>query len=76
MRKALRGCPPTGNPGKRRCSTCTRTTNVTVGASKDDTLDFGASHRGYTPMTFYGEDCGLVVVSDTEVGLFWAFDDV
>ncbi len=51
-------------------------TNVTVGARKDDTLDFGASHWGYTPMTFYGEDCGLVIVSDTEVGLFWSFDDI
>ncbi|MGW7329293.1 hypothetical protein ACWGIU_12030 [Streptomyces sp. NPDC054840] len=51
-------------------------TNVTVGARKDDTLDFGASHWGYTPMTLYGEDAGLVIVSDTEVGLFWAFDDI
>ncbi|KOU20710.1 hypothetical protein ADK51_24155 [Streptomyces sp. WM6368] len=34
----------------------------------------GTSH-GWTPMTFYGEDSGLVVVSDTEVGLFWTFGD-
>ncbi|MBT2457245.1 hypothetical protein [Streptomyces sp. ISL-86] len=49
-------------------------TNVTVGAGKNGTLDFGASHWGYTPMTFYLEDAGLVIVSDTEVGLFWTFD--
>ncbi|MEU9232252.1 hypothetical protein [Streptomyces subrutilus] len=40
------------------------------------TLDFGGKSVGWMPMTFYGEDCGLVVVSETEVGLFWAFDDV
>ncbi|MGW7462602.1 hypothetical protein [Streptomyces sp. NPDC054797] len=40
------------------------------------TLDFGGTPVGWTPMTFYGEDCGLVVVSDTEVGLFWAFGDI
>ncbi|MEV6682533.1 hypothetical protein AB0N09_37580 [Streptomyces erythrochromogenes] len=51
-------------------------TNVSVGARRDGTLDFGASHWGYTPMAFYGEDAGLVVVSDTEVGLFWTFDDI
>ncbi|MFE5724842.1 hypothetical protein ACFYYM_35205 [Streptomyces erythrochromogenes] len=51
-------------------------TNVSVGARTDGTLDFGASHWGYTPMAFYGEDAGLVVVSDTEVGLFWTFDDI
>ncbi|MER5418049.1 hypothetical protein [Streptomyces virginiae] len=39
-------------------------------------LDFGGQSVGWTPMTFYGEDCGLVVVSDTEVGLFWTFGDV
>ncbi|MFE9635045.1 hypothetical protein [Streptomyces sp. NPDC006463] len=49
-------------------------TNVTVGARKNGTLDFEASHWGYTPMTFYWEDAGLVIVSDTEVGLFWTFD--
>ncbi|MCX4958917.1 MULTISPECIES: hypothetical protein [Streptomyces] len=49
-------------------------TNVTVGAGRNGTLDFGASHWGYTPMTFYWEDAGLVIVSDTEVGLFWTFD--
>ncbi|MEU9303948.1 hypothetical protein [Streptomyces sp. NPDC048269] len=40
------------------------------------TLDFGGKSVGWMPMTFYGEDCGLVVVSDTEVGLFWAFGDI
>ncbi|WP_405423710.1 hypothetical protein [Streptomyces erythrochromogenes] len=40
------------------------------------TLDFAAgTSRDWSPMTFYGEDSGLVVVSDTEVGLFWTFDD-
>ncbi|WP_405439213.1 hypothetical protein OG373_17935 [Streptomyces avidinii] len=39
------------------------------------TLDFGKP-MGWLPMTFYGEDCGLVVVSETEVGLFWAFGDI
>ncbi|MET9573381.1 hypothetical protein ACFYNW_15165 [Streptomyces virginiae] len=39
-------------------------------------LDFGLNSVGWSPMTFYGEDCGLVVVSDTEVGLFWAFGDI
>lgn len=39
-------------------------------------LDFGGQSVGWTPMTFYGEDCGLVVVSDTEVGVFWTFGDV
>ena len=23
----------------------------------------------------HSEDCGLIVVSDTEVGLFWSFSD-
>ncbi|MFJ3975775.1 hypothetical protein [Streptomyces sp. NPDC090021] len=49
-------------------------TNVTVGAGRGRTLDFGASHWGYTPMTSCWEDAGLVIVSDTEVGLFWTFD--
>ncbi|MGW3328353.1 hypothetical protein [Streptomyces virginiae] len=39
------------------------------------TLDFGRP-VGWSPMTYYGEDCGLVIVSETEVGLFWAFDDI
>ncbi|MER5776284.1 hypothetical protein ABT144_18685 [Streptomyces sp. NPDC002039] len=40
------------------------------------TLDFGGESIGWRPMTYYGEDCGLVVVSDIEVGLFWAFGDI
>lgn len=56
-------------------STFTCHTNVTVGAPGNGTLDFGASHWSYSPMTFYWEDSGLVVVSDTEVGLFWNFAD-
>ncbi|MFE5534359.1 hypothetical protein [Streptomyces sp. NPDC056492] len=50
-------------------------TNVTVGAPGTGTLDFTSSHWSYSPMTFYWEDSGLVVVSDTEVGLFWNLAD-
>ncbi|APU41528.1 MULTISPECIES: hypothetical protein [unclassified Streptomyces] len=40
------------------------------------TLDFtAATSHGWSPMTFYGEDSGLVVVSEAEVGLFWTFGD-
>ncbi|CAM5665654.1 hypothetical protein [Streptomyces avidinii] len=49
-------------------------TNVSVGTRRNGTLDFESSQWGYIPMTFYWEDAGLVVVSDTEVGLFWTFD--
>ncbi|MGW7462603.1 hypothetical protein [Streptomyces sp. NPDC054797] len=49
-------------------------TNVTVGAGRNGRLDFGSSQWGYLPMTCYWEDAGLVIVSDTEVGLFWTFD--
>ncbi|WP_030851859.1 hypothetical protein [Streptomyces sp. NRRL F-4474] len=45
-------------------------------ARRTGKLDFGGKSIGWTPMTFYGEDCGLVVVSGTEVGLFWAFGDI
>ncbi|MFB8397810.1 MULTISPECIES: hypothetical protein [Streptomyces] len=45
-------------------------------ARRVGTLDFGGQPMGWVPMTFFGEDCGLVVVSDTEVGLFWAFGDI
>ncbi|MFJ4862386.1 hypothetical protein [Streptomyces sp. NPDC088748] len=50
-------------------------TNVSH-TGRTGSLDFtpGTSH-GWTPMTFYGEDSGLVVVSDAEVGLFWTFGD-
>ncbi|MFJ3520581.1 hypothetical protein [Streptomyces sp. NPDC090131] len=49
-------------------------TNVTVGGPRNGALDFDSSHWGYSPMTFYWEDAGLVIVSDTEVGLFWTFE--
>ncbi|MEU2134754.1 hypothetical protein [Streptomyces sp. NPDC018352] len=39
------------------------------------TLDFTTSHWGYSPLSVYTEDCGLVVVTDTEVGMFWNFAD-
>ncbi|MGW4505339.1 hypothetical protein ACWENO_11895 [Streptomyces sp. NPDC004436] len=50
-------------------------TNVSTGP-RNGTLDLRGNSPGWTPMTGYGEDCGLVVVTDTEVGLFWAFGDI
>ncbi|GGQ54068.1 hypothetical protein AB0G19_14010 [Streptomyces althioticus] len=51
-------------------------TNVSKRGSAPGTLDFTLKTFGYTPMTVFTEDCGLVVVSDTEVGLFWNFNDL
>ncbi|MGV9320401.1 hypothetical protein [Streptomyces sp. NPDC003660] len=39
------------------------------------TLDFSIPNWGYSPLSVYSEDCGLIVVSDTEVGMFWNFSD-
>ncbi|WP_406422491.1 hypothetical protein OH809_11450 [Streptomyces sp. NBC_00873] len=39
------------------------------------TLDFTTPNWGYSPLGVYSEDYGLVVVSDTEVGMFWNFAD-
>lgn len=38
-------------------------------------LDFTTPDWGYSPLTAYTEDYGLVVVTDTEVGMFWNFAD-
>ncbi|MEV7172787.1 hypothetical protein AB0O18_24170 [Streptomyces sp. NPDC093224] len=50
-------------------------TNVSTGP-RNATLNLRAHSPGWAPMTCYGEDCGLVVVTDAEVGLFWAFGDI
>ncbi|MGV9559420.1 hypothetical protein [Streptomyces sp. NPDC003522] len=51
-------------------------TNVGRTGSAPGTLDFTLEGLEYSPMTVFTEDCGLVVVSDTEVGLFWNFNDL
>jgi len=51
-------------------------TNVGRTGSAPGTLDFTLESLGYSPMSVFTEDCGLVVVSDTEVGLFWNFNDL
>ncbi|MFF3998040.1 hypothetical protein ACFYX8_32655 [Streptomyces cyaneofuscatus] len=38
-------------------------------------LDFTSSSWAYSPLSVYSEDYGLIVVSDTEVGMFWNFAD-
>ncbi|MEU8761070.1 hypothetical protein [Streptomyces sp. NPDC048659] len=50
-------------------------TNVTRPGGPPGTLDFTSPNWGYAPLGVYSEDYGLVVVSDTEVGLFWNFSD-
>ncbi|MEU9701942.1 hypothetical protein [Streptomyces sp. NPDC047981] len=50
-------------------------TNVKKPAHVRGTLDFTTRNRAYSPLSVYTEDCGLVVVADTEVGLFWNFAD-
>ncbi|MCS0635826.1 hypothetical protein NX801_09130 [Streptomyces sp. LP05-1] len=50
-------------------------TNVSKRGSAPGTLDFTLDSFGYSPMGVYMEDCGLVVVTDTEVGLFWNLAD-
>ncbi|MCV2459731.1 hypothetical protein OEB94_10685 [Streptomyces sp. ICN988] len=51
-------------------------TNVSKNGSEPGTLDFTRKELGYNPMTVFTEDCGLVIVSDTEVGMFWNFNDL
>lgn len=51
-------------------------TNVSKRDSAPGTLDFTKEGMGYSPMSVFTEDCGLVVVSDTEVGMFWNFNDL
>ncbi|MFI1015979.1 hypothetical protein [Streptomyces sp. NPDC020965] len=48
-------------------------TNVSKQGSPSGTLDFALKGFGYSPLSTYMEDCGLVVV--TEVGMFWNFSD-
>ncbi|MEU3681475.1 hypothetical protein AB0E99_11210 [Streptomyces sp. NPDC030592] len=50
-------------------------TNVNMPGHVRGTLDFTSSSCAYSPLSVYTEDCGLVVVSDTEVGMFWNFSD-
>lgn len=50
-------------------------TNVNKPGHVRGTLDFTSSSWAYSPLSFYSEDYGLVVVSDTEVGMFWNFAD-
>ncbi|WP_037858305.1 hypothetical protein [Streptomyces sp. NRRL S-340] len=51
-------------------------TNVSKTGSAPGTLDFTLEGLGYSPMSVFTEDCGLVVVSATEVGMFWNFNDL
>ncbi|BAU84436.1 hypothetical protein SLA_3528 [Streptomyces laurentii] len=48
-------------------------TNVDRPGAVPGTLDFTTSNWGYSPLSVYTEDCGLIVVSDTELGMFWNF---
>ncbi|MEU2159536.1 hypothetical protein QRN89_30040 [Streptomyces chengbuensis] len=50
-------------------------TNVRRTGSAPGTLDFALEGLEYAPLSVLMEDCGLVVLSDTEVGLFWSFSD-
>ncbi|MFF0381701.1 hypothetical protein [Streptomyces sp. NPDC004286] len=50
-------------------------TNVDRPGAAPGTLDFSIPNWGYSPLSVYSEDCGLIVVSDTEVGMFWNFSD-
>lgn len=50
-------------------------TNVKKPGHVRGTLDFTESSWAYSPLSVYSEDYGLIVVSDTEVGMFWNFAD-
>ncbi|WP_369145143.1 hypothetical protein [Streptomyces sp. R44] len=50
-------------------------TNVQKPGHMRGTLDFTASGWAYSPLSVYSEDYGLIVVSETEVGMFWNFSD-
>ncbi|MEU5373657.1 hypothetical protein ABZ362_32635 [Streptomyces sp. NPDC005951] len=50
-------------------------TNVNKPGHVRGTLDFTSSGWAYSPLSVYSEDYGLIVVSDTEVGMFWNFAD-
>ncbi|MCS0635823.1 hypothetical protein NX801_09115 [Streptomyces sp. LP05-1] len=50
-------------------------TNINRPGHVRGTLDFTSSGWAYSLLSVYTEDYGLVVVSDTEVGMFWNFSD-
>ncbi|MFG3241226.1 hypothetical protein [Streptomyces sp. NPDC048157] len=50
-------------------------TNITKPGHVSGTLDFTSSDWAYNPLSVYSEDYGLIVVSDTEMGMFWNFSD-
>ncbi|GAA2430444.1 hypothetical protein GCM10010433_33580 [Streptomyces pulveraceus] len=50
-------------------------TNISKPGHVSGTLDFISSDWAYSPLSVYSEDYGLIVVSDTEVGMFWNFSD-
>lgn len=50
-------------------------TNVDQPGHVSGALDFTSSSWAYSPLSVYSEDYGLIVVSDTEVGMFWTFAD-
>ncbi|MCS0635827.1 hypothetical protein NX801_09135 [Streptomyces sp. LP05-1] len=50
-------------------------TNVDRPGRVPGTLDFVTPNWGWASLSFYSEDYGLVVVSNTEVGMFWNFSD-
>ncbi|MGW1642862.1 hypothetical protein [Streptomyces lavendulae] len=51
-------------------------TNVSMPGHVRGTLDFTSTGWAYSPLSVYGEDYGLIVVSDSEVGMFWNFSDI
>ncbi|WP_405697819.1 hypothetical protein [Streptomyces sp. NBC_01185] len=56
-------------------NTATFHTSVNKPGHVTGTLDFTSSSWGYSPLSVHSEDCGLIIVSDTEVGMFWNFSD-
>jgi hypothetical protein len=50
-------------------------TNINRPGHVRGTPDFTSSDWAYSPLGVYSEDYGLIVVSDTEVGMFWNFAD-
>lgn len=44
-------------------------------AAFDDAAQGRYEPWGYSPLSVHSEDYGLIVVSDTEVGMFWNFAD-
>ncbi|MGA5324388.1 hypothetical protein ACPCIU_28595 [Streptomyces seoulensis] len=55
--------------------TATYHTNVDRPGAAPGTLDFSVPNWGYSPLSVHSEDCGLIVVSNTEIGMFWNFSD-